>query len=505
MDALATPPISPQRTLEELTFDNRYRQLPPEFYHQVMPQPLAGNHLISFNPSAAALIGLSPEQVLRSDFIDHFTGAKPLPGAAPLAMCYSGHQFGVNVPRLGDGRAILLGQVRNDDGELWDLQLKGSGPTRYSRGADGRAVLRSSIREYLCSEAMHALGIPTTRALCLIGSREAVYRERVEPGAMVVRMAQSHVRFGSFEYFYYTGQHDYLKLLADYVIDEFFPELQERDDRYLALLEEVMARTARLIAQWQGAGFAHGVMNSDNMSILGLTLDYGPFGFLDTYQAGFICNHSDHEGRYAFDRQPYIGLFNLSCLAQALLPLLAEDANEAVEIAKDRLSGYWPLYRHEELQMIRAKLGLQQAHQGDLKLWQELLALMEGQTDYTIFFRALCNFDRHAAGSSQRLRDMFLDREAFDGWAVRYAQRLEREQSDDVARNRRMKAANPKFVLRNHMAETAIRKAEDEGDYSEIERLLSLLRHPCDEQPQFDHYAGVPPEWARSISVSCSS
>jgi hypothetical protein len=496
---------NPSLTLEQLSFDNSYLRLPPEFYHVVSPQPLRDSHLISFNAAAAALIDLDPEQAKRDDFVAYFSGAKPLPGAEPLAMCYSGHQFGVNVPRLGDGRAVLLGQVRKANDELWDLQLKGSGPTRYSRGADGRAVLRSSIREYLCSEAMHNLGIPTTRALCLIGSSEAVYRERAEPGAMIVRMAQSHVRFGTFEYFYYTGQHDYLKLLADYVIDEYFPALSQRSDRYLALLEEVTVRTARLIAQWQRVGFAHGVMNSDNMSILGLTLDYGPFGFLDAYQAGFICNHSDSEGRYAFDQQPHVGLFNISCLAQALLPLLADNSEQAIEIAKAQLNRYWPLYRREELQMVRNKLGLQQARDEDLKLWKELLALMEGQTDYTLFFRALCDFNRNSPEQNHTLRDMFLNREAFDEWANRYAQRLAQEQSEDAARRERMRRVNPKYVLRNYMAEMAIRKAEDQGDFSEIERLMTLLRNPYDEQPGSEHYAELPPEWAEQISVSCSS
>ncbi|MFC1747798.1 YdiU family protein, partial [Pseudomonadota bacterium] len=412
---------------------------------------------------------------------------------------------GVRVPRLGDGRAIVLGQVRNSQGQLWDLQLKGSGPTLYSRGADGRAVLRSSIREYLCSEAMHALNIPTTRALCLIGSSEPIYRERVEPGAMVLRMAQSLVRFGSFEYFYYTNQHDYIKQLADYVLDEFYPELSEAENPYLALFDAVIQRTAKLIAQWQGVGFAHGVMNSDNMSILGLTLDYGPFGFLDTYEAGFICNHSDHTGHYAFDKQPYNGVFNLSCLAQGLLPLLHENMDESVKLAQERLNGYWQIYRSKEQLVIKAKLGLLESHEEDQTLWTDLLALMEGQVDFTNFFRALCDFDRYQPVGNHTLRDMFLDRDAFDAWAQRYANRLEKESSDDALRKREMKSVNPKYILRNYMAEVAIRKAEDEGDYSEVEKLLQLLQHPFDEQPENEGYAALPPEWAQSISVSCSS
>lgn len=499
--ALLTPPC----TLEELRFDNRYRRFPEEFYDVVQPVPLQGAYVASVSHSAAELIELSPGQLQRDDLVDYLNGHKTLPNAEPIAMCYSGHQFGSRVPRLGDGRAIVLGQVRNSQGQLWDLQLKGSGPTLYSRGGDGRAVLRSSIREYLCSEAMHALNIPTTRALCLIGSSEPVYRERVEPGAMILRMAQSLVRFGSFEYFYYTQKFEYIKLLADYVVDEFYPHLKEKENPYLALFISVLERTAKLIAQWQGVGFSHGVMNSDNMSILGLTLDYGPFGFLDTYESEFICNHSDHTGHYAFDKQPYNGVFNLSCLAQGLLPLLHEDKNESLELAQHHLNGYWKIYRQAEINVIRAKLGLVEQQKEDKELWDDLLGLMEGQVDFTNFFRALCNFNRQQPSDNHKLRDMFLNREAFDMWAQRYANRLGSEASNDDKRCQAMKKVNPKYILRNYLAEAAIRKAEDESDYSEVEKLKQLLQRPFDEQPENESYAALPPEWAQSISVSCSS
>jgi uncharacterized protein YdiU (UPF0061 family) len=426
-------------------------------------------------------------------------------GSKPLAMCYAGHQFGVYVPRLGDGRAILLGQVRNPAGALWDVQVKGGGPTRYSRQGDGRAVMRSCIREYLCSEAMAGLGIPTTRALCLIGSRQAVYREQPEPGAMLVRLAESHIRFGSLEYFFYTGQYEHLRQLTDYVLEHHYPQLLEQDRPCLALLDEVIARTARLIAQWQGAGFAHGVMNSDNMSMLGLTLDYGPFGFLDTYQAGFVCNHSDHQGRYAYAAQPRVGLFNLSCLAQALLPLLSDDKDEAVRLARCSLDRYQPQYEAAYLAVTRAKLGLVESVPDDAHLWRDLLELMEGQVDYTHLFRALCRFDSIDVAVNNDLRDQFLDRAAFDGWSERYRQRLQREDSDDAQRGRRMQQVNPKYILRNYLAEQAIRKAEDEGDYAEVNQLLALLRQPFEEQPEHERYAAAPPEWAQSIRVSCSS
>ena len=492
-------------TLEALRFDNHYARLPDEFHDKCAPQPLLNARLASFNHAAAELLGIAHDQAQRPDFIDYFTGARQLPDASPLAMCYAGHQFGVYVPRLGDGRAILLGQVKNTQGESWDIQVKGSGPTLYSRMGDGRAVLRSTIREYLCGEAMHGLGIPTTRALCLINSEERVFRETIEPGAMLVRLAESHIRFGSFEYFFYTGQHDHLKLLADYVIEYGYPQLNERPDKYAALLDAVIERTAALIARWQGVGFAHGVMNSDNMSIIGLTLDYGPYGFLDTYQAGFICNHSDHQGRYAFDQQPGIGLFNVSCLAQAMLPLLDDDADAGVERAKAALNNYWPLFKENYLAVIRAKLGLQNAEAGDIRLWSDLLALMEKQADYTGFFRALADFDRHEPSANTRLRELFIDRPAFDAWAQRYRQRLACEAMDDQARAAQMKRTNPKYVLRNYLAETAIRRAQDDHDFAEVDRLLALLRRPFDEQPGMEHYAAPPPDWAQSISVSCSS
>src|SRR5678815_1998486 len=302
-----------KRLLETLSFDNTYAQLPESFYARVNPTPFASPpYLVSFNPAAAELIDLDSDQAKRPEFAGLFGGSMLAPGMEPLAMLYSGHQFGVYVPQLGDGRAILLGEVKNDRDERWDLHLKGAGMTPFSRDGDGRAVLRSTIREYLCSEAMHRLGIPTTRALCIVGSDERVYREQIETAATLLRMAPTHVRFGTFEIFYYRQQHEHLKVLADYVIAQFFAHLREADDKYARFFTEVVERTAKLIAQWQAVGWAHGVMNTDNMSILGLTLDYGPFGFMDDYDAGFICNHSDHNGRYAFNQQPYIGLWNLS-------------------------------------------------------------------------------------------------------------------------------------------------------------------------------------------------
>ncbi|MDH5471924.1 MAG: YdiU family protein [Gammaproteobacteria bacterium] len=488
------------KTLEQLQFENTYVTLPEEFYHRLATSPLTNQHLISFNQPAADLIELHPDEARRADFVDIISGKKTLPGYESLAMCYSGHQFGHYVPRLGDGRAILLGQVKTDAGERWDLQLKGAGPTLYSRGSDGRAVLRSTIREYLCSEAMHGLGIPTTRALCMIGSDTEVYREQIESGAMLLRMAPSHVRFGSFEYFYYTQQYDKLRLLADYVIEHHYPDLKDEVNPYLALLKQAITGTGQLIAAWQSVGFAHGVMNSDNMSILGLTLDYGPYGFLDVYDPDFICNHSDHQGRYAFNKQPDIGAFNLSCLAQALLPLLHDVPETAAEMAIAELNEYKIVFVHRYAQLMRSKLGLFDQQSQDQALCDHLCKIMQAdRVDYTILFRTL------SGESSESARDLFIDRAAFDNWYGDYQQRLASENSDGQQRSKHMKQTNPKYILRNYMAELAIEKATRNQDYSEIDRLLLLLQKPFDEQADYEVYAQPPPAWAGQISVSCSS
>ncbi len=495
------------KRLRDLEFDNSFARLPPGLFHSpVRPTPLAGVHLVSASPAAAGLLELAPDALHDGEALGLLGGAAPWPGTEPVAMCYAGHQFGHYVPQLGDGRAMILGEVATGQGERWELQLKGSGLTPYSRDGDGRAVLRSTIREYLCSEAMHALGIPTTRALCMFASGEEVYRERIEHGALLLRMAPSHVRFGSFEVFYYRGQYRQLRQLADYVITHDFPTLRERPDPYMALLREVVVRTARLVAQWQLIGFAHGVMNTDNMSILGLTLDYGPFGFLDAYEPGFVCNHSDWHGRYAFDRQPSIGLWNLSCLAQALLPLFdAQDGEAAAELARDALAAYEPTLIEHYRAGMRAKLGLRETHDGDAQLGARLLELMAaGGTDYTRLFRDLAELATDGGRGDPALRDRFLDREAFDAWAVDYRARLRAEHSEDAARRAAMRAVNPRYILRNYLAQQAIGRAE-QGDYSEIERLLELLARPYDEQPEMAHYAAEPPDWGRRLEVSCSS
>lgn len=492
------------KSLEQLTFDNRYGQLPDIFHSAHAHSPLQDSRLVHFNHAAAGLIDLDPGEASRDDFVDIVTGAMPLAGFDPIACCYAGHQFGQYVSRLGDGRALLLGEVKNDDGTRWDLQLKGAGRTLYSRDGDGRAVLRSSIREYLCSEAMHGLGVGTTRALCLTASSEPVYRERIETGATLLRMAPSHVRFGTFEYFYYSQRLDDLRALGDYVLQTHFPHLLKRDNPILSLLVEVIDSTAKLMAQWQSVGFMHGVMNTDNMSIHGITLDYGPFGFMQEFEPHHICNHSDHAGRYAYDRQPEIGLFNLSCLAQAMVPLFDPTAETSAELATAELRKYQSCYNRHYSILMRDKLGLTLEDEGDRDLCQSLFeTLHSNRVDFSRFFRALSQADPALRNSGSR--ELFADPAHCDRWMEDYNARLVRESTDDDTRATGMKRVNPKYILRNYMAESAIRKAEDDHDYSEIDSLMTLLSNPFDEHPEWAHYAGPAPEWASQLAMSCSS
>ncbi len=486
-------------TLESLVFDNAFARLPEMFFSRVTPSPVPDPYLVAWSPEALRLLDLDDSEITRPELTQTLAGNQLLPGMEAVAALYAGHQFGHYVPQLGDGRAILLGEVKNAAGEGWEVQLKGAGRTPYSRGGDGRAVLRSSIREFLCSEAMHALGIPTTRALCIVGSDRPVYREEIETAALVTRLAPSFVRFGSFEVFYYRNQIEPIRQLADYVIARYFPQLAQRAEPYAELLREVARRTAELMAQWQAAGFAHGVMNTDNMSILGLTLDYGPFGFLDAFDPAFICNHSDSGGRYAFDQQPDVAAWNITKLAQALVPLLS------VEAASAAISDYPQQFGQAYIGRMAAKFGLAAAHDSVPLIMDALQLLAQDQVDYTIFMRRLGDFDSRAQARNDSLRDLFRDRATFDAWAARYGAALRQQDSFDTERGRAMRAVNPKYILRNHLAEIAIRRATDEHDFSEIVRLQRLLAHPFDEQPEQDAYAAEPPDWARQIEVSCSS
>ncbi|KRB96523.1 hypothetical protein ASE26_26045 [Duganella sp. Root198D2] len=464
-----------------------------------MPTPLPAPYLVAASPSAARLVGLEPTALSTQETLEILIGNRVAERSKPLAAVYSGHQFGVWAGQLGDGRAILLGDITTADGPV-ELQLKGAGMTPYSRMGDGRAVLRSSIREFLCSEAMHGLGIPTTRALSVVGSDQGIVRESIETAAVVVRMAPSFVRFGSFEHWYYNRKPEELKQLADYVIERFYPALREEENPYAALLEEVSRRTARMIAHWQAVGFMHGVMNSDNMSILGLTLDYGPFGFMDGFDANQICNHSDDQGRYSYSNQPQIGHWNCYALAQALLPLIGE-----VELTQEALDAYQPEFARHIDKLLHAKLGLTTTQDADRELLDGLFAVLQANhTDFTIFFRRLSGLRAGGPEGDEPLRDLFIDRPAFDHWAEAYRARLRAENSDDAARKLAMDQVNPKYVLRNYMAQVAIEKAQNK-DFSEVERLLAMLERPFDEQTQNEQYAGFPPDWSSQLSVSCSS
>ena len=493
----------PAVAIDRLPLENSYALLPPSFYTRLQPTPLSKPYMVCGSASAAALIGLDPAEFERQEFIDTFSGNRILTQSQPLSAVYSGHQFGVWAGQLGDGRAILLGEVAMPGspppGKM-ELQLKGAGMTPYSRMGDGRAVLRSSIREFLCSEAMAALGVPTSRALCVTGSDQRVMRETPETAAVATRMAPSFVRFGSFEHWFYQDRLDELKLLADYVIARCYPELQDHAQPYKALLAEVCRRTAEMVAAWQGVGFMHGVMNTDNMSILGLTLDYGPFGFMEAFDPSHICNHTDQQGRYAYAMQPQIGNWNCHALGQALLPLIGE-----VDEARDALAVYQSAYTQKMDALLHAKLGLMSVQQDDGKLFDRMFEIMAAShVDFTLFFRRLGELRIDAPGSDEPIRDLFIDRAAYDEWAVQYRARLLQENSNDMQRRLAMHRTNPKYVLRNYLAQQAIEKAQAK-DFSEVARLLAVLERPFDEQPGNEHYAALPPDWASELEVSCSS
>ena len=479
-----------------LAWNNTFATLGPEFSTRRQPTPLPSPSWVGQSDAVARLLGLDLDWFHSEDALETFAGNRALPGSAPLASVYSGHQFGVWAGQLGDGRAILLGETV---GGL-ELQLKGSGMTPYSRGGDGRAVLRSSIREYLCSEAMHALGIPTTRALCIVGSTEPVRRESIETAAVVTRTAPSFIRFGHFEHFAARNQPQQLRTLADHVIDHHYPECRATTEfggnAYAALLQAVALRTAALVAQWQAVGFCHGVLNTDNMSILGLTIDYGPFQFLDAFVPDHICNHSDTQGRYAFNRQPNVVYWNLFCLGQALQPLIGEP-----DVVLQALEPYRKRFPLEFMARMRAKLGLLQAEEGEAPVMDAVLQLLAANAvDYTIFWRRLS----HAVAQNdfEPVRDLFADRAAFDAWLLSYSELL--AHADKGLAADLMLKTNPRFVLRNHLAEQAIRSAKL-GDLHELQTLQTLLERPFDEHSGHAAYTDFPPDWASTLSISCSS
>jgi uncharacterized protein YdiU (UPF0061 family) len=473
-----------------------YAALPAVFHQPVEPTPLPEPHLAAWNPLVAADLGLADEP---GDYLAELAGNALPPGSHPTAAAYAGHQFGGWVSELGDGRAIVLGELVDRDRSPQELVLKGAGPTRWSRHGDGRAVLRSTIREYLASAAMEGLGVPTTRALAIVASPLPVYRERTETAAVLTRVAPTHVRFGTFEYLA-AAHPDNRQQLADWVIERFFPGLLTLPsaERYAAWYTEVVARTARLMAAWTAIGFAHGVMNTDNFSILGLTLDYGPFGWLDRYDPFTIGNHSDHAGRYGFDQQPVVGLWNCARLGEALYPLVDEAP------ARAALDRYRPIYIDTVQARMRDRLGLVTARNDDPALIGALLDLMHAAgADYHRTFRALSDWDGGDLGTAALRREV-TDQAALDGWLERYRERLDHEQRSPARRQAAMRAVNPRYVLRNWVAEAVIQAAES-GEFGLIDRVRRVLDRPFDEHSGMEAYAAAPPEGAAPVVVSCSS
>ncbi len=482
-----------------LEWRHGFESLGPAFHTLLAPTPLRDPYWVARSQAMARELSLADEWWRAHEVLEAFTGNRPLAGSRPLASVYSGHQFGVWAGQLGDGRAHLLGEVRTPTGQWLELQLKGSGLTPYSRMGDGRAVLRSSIREFLASEAMHALGIPTTRALCITGSDQPVRRETMETAAVVTRVAPSFIRFGHFEHFSATGQTHELGLLTDDVIERFYPDCQSAANPAAALLAAVTQRTAALAAGWPAMGFMHGVMNTDNMSILGLTIDYGPYQFMDGFDPDHICNHTDHAGRYAYKRQPQVAYWNLFALGQALLPLIGEP-----DAAMAALEPFKTLFPAALDARMAAKLGLAQASDATRTLVQDLLALMARErTDWTIFWRRLSD---HVAGApADAVHDLFVDRPAAARWMLQYQELL--AQSDQALAAGLMRNANPAIVLRNHLAEEVIAHAKIKA-FEPLQDLLGLLEKPFDEHPSHPRWAdwtGFPPDWASHIQISCSS
>jgi serine/tyrosine/threonine adenylyltransferase len=501
---------------------NLRRQVSGACYSWVKPRGFPNAELLAWSRELGTELGLTPDTLGRDRFTAIFSGNEPLPGLDSYALCYGGHQFGHWAGQLGDGRAINLGEVVTSSGQHQVLQLKGAGPTPYSRGADGLAVLRSSLREFVCSEAMHHLGVPTTRALSLVVTNEDVIRDmfydgnpQAEPGAIVCRVAPSFVRFGSFEIFAHRQDHALLKQLADYTVTTDFPTLGKPGrDTYTAWFHEICRRTAELIVHWMRVGFVHGVMNTDNMSILGLTIDYGPYGWLENYDPHWTPNTTDAEGRrYRYGAQPQIALWNLVQLANALYPLLNEvpPLEAGIELYKETYEKSW-------LRMMRDKLGLEQEHADDPLLIQQLLnAFSHTETDMTLFFRLLAEiaFEDEVTVLPKILEQAWYDanppaeaRLALFGWLQRYQQRLQVEQRPFEVRRAGMNRVNPLYVPRNYLAQLAI-DAATEGDVSRLEEWMEVLKHPYTEQAGKEHYAGKRPEWARQRAgcsmLSCSS
>ena len=486
-------------------FQNTYAALPANFFARVAPTPVTAPRLIKLNRHLAIQLGLDPDRLASPEGVEILAGKRIPDGADPIAMAYAGHQFGHFVPQLGDGRAILLGEVIDANGVRRDIQLKGSGPTPFSRRGDGRAALGPVLREYIVSEAMAVLGIPTTRSLAAVTTGENVLRETALPGAVLTRVAASHIRVGTFQYFAARGDTDGVRRLADHVIARHYPEIANADRPYHALLDCVIARQAELVARWLLVGFIHGVMNTDNTSISGETIDYGPCAFMDQYDPAKVFSSIDEMGRYAYANQPRIALWNLTRLAECLLPLFSDDQEKAVSEAQTALGGFAEAFNTAYKAGLRAKLGLFTEHDGDQALAQDLLdAMARNQADFTLTFRRLSDA---ALGPDHdgEIRQLFAEPVPYDEWAARWRRRLDAEPQNPAERQAAMRSVNPAFIPRNHRVEAVIDAAVVRDDFAPFEELLTVLSRPYEHQPAFTSYMEAPEPHQRVLQTFCGT
>lgn len=481
-----------------IPFDNTYVRLPAQFYQRLNPTPVSAPRLVKLNVPLAWELGIDPD-ALDADIL---SGNKVPEGAEPAALAYAGHQFGHFVPQLGDGRAILLGEVVGRDGQRRDIQLKGSGQTRFSRAGDGRAALGPVLREYIVSEAMAALGIPTTRSLAAVTTGERVVRDTFLPGAVLTRVAASHIRVGTFQYFAARHDNASVRLLADYAIQRHYPEVASAENPYTSFLTAMAERQADLVARWLLVGFIHGVMNTDNCSIAGETIDYGPCAFLDAYDPGAVFSSIDHAGRYAYGNQPRIAQWNVARLAECLLPLLGADEDAQIKAAQTALAAFAPRFESAYYGGLRRKIGLAEQREGDDELVRDLLKLMtEDAADFTLVFRHLCD----AAAGQGDIRALFTRPDAFDAWEARWCARLAQEPGSPEDRAAAMRAVNPAFIPRNHLIEAAIRAAVDHADFTPFETLAAVLSRPYEDAPEHARYATPPREEERVLQTFCGT
>ena len=488
-----------------IPFDNSYARLPARFYAHVNPTPVAAPRLIRVNAPLAEQLGIDPAELAGPDGVQVLAGNRVPDGAEPVALAYAGHQFGGFSPQLGDGRAILLGEVVGRDGARRDIQLKGTGPTPFSRRGDGRAALGPVLREYLMSEAMAALGVPTTRALAAVTTGQPVLREGPLPGAVLARVAASHIRVGTFQYFAAQGDTDAVRLLADQAIARHYPDAAAAPNPPRALLDGVIARQAALVAQWLLIGFVHGVMNTDNTAVSGETIDYGPCAFLDDYDPGRTFSSIDHAGRYAYGNQPRIAHWNLSRLAEALLPLLDADEDAALASAQDALAAFGPQFEAAYLGGLRRKLGLATEREGDAALMKDLLARMAAnRADFTLTFRGLCNAAAGPEGDAV-VRGLFADPGAYDEWAARWRMRLADEPAAPAEHAAAMRAVNPAIIPRNHLVEAALGAALQHNDFGPFEELLAALEHPFEDVPASSPFATRPVSAGTAYQTFCGT